>query len=68
MKEDSLMINGGCLWKSNLRPHNIQLKSLAGDCFAKDGGLMNELTQGHNLDALLKKIKSLAEVVNTNNS
>ncbi|TNV85260.1 hypothetical protein FGO68_gene14309 [Halteria grandinella] len=70
LREDSFTINGDALWKTNLRPHNIQLKSLILDgdqpsqYFVRDGGLMSELfkNDGANLDALLKKVKALIEV------
>lgn len=62
------------LWRNNLRPHDIQLKSLLsetdGSLFIDDGGVTRDLLKNHgheapggNLDALLKKVKVVLESV-----
>jgi hypothetical protein len=60
LREESFIIHGHSLWRSNIRPHNIQLSDYI---FGEDYGILSKLLASHNLEAIVKKVKLIFDGV-----
>ena len=60
IREESSIIHGHLLWRTNFRPHNIQLSDYI---LGADQGVLSKLLGPINLEMLIKKVKVVFEGV-----